>query len=373
MPVKKNSARDSASNRKQRARRSTKVVEREQSAFGQPSNVLEHALLTGESRGLLEDYFGAENYDQLRDLARDASTRPVRGGPRVLILPGIMGSTLAKKGLLGIEDILWINPVEIALGKLTSLKLNGAASPYHAAGALLLAYLKLKLRLRINGFDADFFPYDWRRSLEDLGTDLANKIRQEPASQVSLVAHSMGGLVARMALPEAGETVTRLIMLGTPNYGSFAPVQVIRATYDVVQKIAKLDLRHSAEELSGEVFNTFPGLYQMLPSADTLSAIDLYKADAWPAEGPQPRADLLGKVKAVVGRLAPADSRFFLIAGINRDTVVGVRMNAGEFAYDVSPDGDGTVPLAFAQLINIPPQHIYYVEEGHGNLPNNGR
>jgi len=47
-------------------------------------------------------------------------------------------------------------------------------------------------------------------------------------------------------------------------------------------------------------------------------------------------------------------------------------MNAGEFAYDVSPDGDGTVPLAFAQLVNIPPQHIYYVEEGHGNLPNNG-
>ncbi|PYS07690.1 MAG: hypothetical protein DMG17_30255, partial [Acidobacteria bacterium] len=31
-----------------------------------------------------------------------------------------------------------------------------------------------------------------------------------------------------------------------------------------------------------------------------------------------------------------------------------------------------TVPLAFAQLVNIPPQQIYYVEEGHGNLPNNG-
>ena len=353
-------------------RRAKPAAPAEQTGFGLPPDELERALLTGESPGLLEDYFGPDNYSQLRDLARDASTRPVRGGPRVLILPGIMGSTLAKKGPLGIEDILWINPVEIALGKLTSLKLNGAASPYHAAGAILFAYLKLKLRLRINGFDADFFPYDWRRSLEDLGADLANKIQQEPASQVSLVAHSMGGLVARMALPQAGEKVTRLIMLGTPNYGSFAPVQVIRATYDVVQKIAKLDLRHNAEELSGEVFNTFPGLYQMLPSPEKFSAINLYKPDAWPAKGPQPRADLLGKVKAVVDRLAPADSRFFLIAGINRDTVVGVRMNAGEFAYDVSPDGDGTVPLAFAQLINIPPQHIYYVEEGHGNLPNNG-
>ena len=220
-------------------RRAKPAAPAEQTGFGLPPDELERALLTGESPGLLEDYFGPDNYSQLRDLARDASTSPVRGGPRVLILPGIMGSTLAKKGPLGIEDILWINPVEIALGKLTSLKLNGAASPYHAAGAILFAYLKLKLRLRINGFDADFFPYDWRRSLEDLGADLANKIQQEPASQVSLVAHSMGGLVARMALPQAGEKVTRLIMLGTPNYGSFAPVQVIRATYDVVQKICE--------------------------------------------------------------------------------------------------------------------------------------
>src|SRR5436309_15734806 len=136
-------------------RRAKPAAQAEQTRFGLPPDELERALLTGESSGLLEGYFGPENYNRLRDLARDASTRPVRGGPRVLILPGIMGSRLAKKGLLGIEDILWINPVEIALGKLTSLKLNGAASPYHAAGAILLAYLKLKLRLRINGFDAD--------------------------------------------------------------------------------------------------------------------------------------------------------------------------------------------------------------------------
>ena len=344
----------------------------EQTGFALHSDELERALLTGESRGLLEDYFGPDNYSQLRDLARDAAARPVRGGPRVFILPGIMGSTLAKKGPLGIEDVLWINPVEIAIGKLMSLKLNAATSPYHAAGAILFAYLKLKLRLKIRGFDTDFFPYDWRRSLKDLGVDLANKVQQEPASQVSLVAHSMGGLVARMAMATAGAKVARLIMLGTPNYGSFAPVQVVRATYDVVQKIAKLDLLHSAEQLSNEVFNTFPGLYEMLPSPEKFSAVNLYKADAWPSNGPQPRADLLAKVKGVVDRLAPADSRFFLVAGVNRDTVVGLRMNGGEFAYEISPDGDGTVPLSFAQLANIPSQQIYYVEEGHGNLPNNG-
>src|SRR5437667_9553652 len=143
MPRKKKPSRKTGS---PSARRAKPAAPAQQFGVGLPADELERPLLTGESPGLLEDYFGPDNYSQLRDLARDASTRPVRGGPRVLILPGIMGSTLAKKGPLGIEDILWINPVEIALGKLTSLKLNGAASPYHAAGAIWFASLKLKLR-----------------------------------------------------------------------------------------------------------------------------------------------------------------------------------------------------------------------------------
>src|SRR5262245_37295304 len=223
MPAKKKSATDSAAKRKRHARRSTKAAEMEKSAFGLSSDVLEHALLTGESRGMLEDYFGPENYAQLRDLSRDAATRSVRGGPRVLILPGIMGSTLGKKTFLNPEDILWIDPAEIALGHLTALKLDGYSSPYHAVGVVLWAYLKLKIRLKIAVFDVDFFAYDWRQSLAGLGTTFLDAIKD--VSEVMLVAHSMGGLVARAALPSAGKKVTRLIMLGTPNYGSFAPVQ----------------------------------------------------------------------------------------------------------------------------------------------------
>src|SRR5262245_46114281 len=94
----------------------------ERTGFALHSAELERALMTEESRVLLEYYFAPDNYNQLRDLARDAAARPMRGGPRVLILPGIMGSTLAKKGPLGSENILWIDPVEIALGRLMSLK-----------------------------------------------------------------------------------------------------------------------------------------------------------------------------------------------------------------------------------------------------------
>src|SRR5262249_46165064 len=192
--------------RKQKAAAKTPEAT-EPSGFDLRPDVIERALLTGESRGLLEDYFGPEAYSQIRDLAHDAATRSVRGGPRVLILPGIMGSTLARKGLLNFENVLWVGPAEIALGQLTNLKLGGAASAYLGAGVVLLAYLKLKLRLKISGFDADFFAYDWRLSLSEAGKSLANAIKSDSAKQVYLVAHSMGGLVARAALGSVGKKV----------------------------------------------------------------------------------------------------------------------------------------------------------------------
>jgi CHAT domain-containing protein/pimeloyl-ACP methyl ester carboxylesterase len=372
MAKKARSTKKRAGQKTRKPSRSLAVPTPEQSAFGLSTDALERKLITGESRGALEDYFGAENYGELRDLARDASTRSVRGGARVLVLPGIMGSTLARKRLGIFEDVLWLNPIEIALGKLFDLKLNGAPSPYGASGVILLAYLKLKLRLKIGGFNVDFFPFDWRSSLIDLGARLAKTIASDPAAKVNLVAHSMGGLVARAALKQAGDKVEKLVMLGTPNYGSFAPVQVIRATYDVVQKIAKLDLKHKPEDLSGQVFNTFPGLYEMMPSPDKFSSINLYDPGAWPKNGPQPVAKRLSAVKPVIDQLAAADSRFYLIAGVNQDTVTSVRAEGGDFIYEVSADGDGTVPLAFASLANIPETQIYYVEESHGSLPNNG-
>jgi len=334
-----------------------------------PDDQIEQALRSGESRGALEDYFGPQEYAELRDLARDAATRSVRGGPRVLILPGIMGSTLGRRLSLR-EEILWLNPVEIALGRLYELTLKGA-SRYRAVGVIVLAYLKLKLRLRIAGFDATFYPFDWRLSINILGDRLARTIANEPAGEVAIVAHSMGGLVARAALGRAGTRVKQLIMLGTPNYGSFAPVQVLRATSDVVLKIAALDERHTAEELTSTVFNSFPGLYQMLPAPEKFNLVDLYDPAEWPGRGSRPKPALLAGVKDAIKWLAAADGRFFLIAGVNQDTVTGLQKAGDEFTYEISPDGDGTVPLAFARLADIPERQIYYVEDGHGSLPNN--
>jgi len=334
---------------------------------------LEEALLTGEDASILQGYFGGPLYAELRELAQETRGVSVRGGPRVLILPGIMGSKLGKPGLL-VDDVLWFDPVEIVAGRLDRLALeehpgHGHTNQYEAVGVILLAYLKLKWRLVMAGYDAHFYPFDWRQDIVDVGRELAEHLANGKARPVSLVAHSMGGLVARSAIAHGAPNIKRMIMLGTPNHGSFAPVQALRGTYPVVRKIAALDTQHDAKALAAEIFNTFPGLYQMLPWKSVFDALDLYNLENWPDNDPRPRDQLLKNAPVLQQGLAPADDRFVLIAGVNQETITGLRLEGDEFVYEYSAEGDGTVPLRFAQM---PGLKTYYVEESHGSLPNNG-
>ncbi|NLI80441.1 MAG: CHAT domain-containing protein [Deltaproteobacteria bacterium] len=341
-------------------------------------DLVEEALITGEHRDLLETYFGEEAYEDLRFLATRAQTARTRGGPRVLILPGIMGSKLGRPRFL-FDDTIWIDPVDIVVGRLRELSLVDGRKDVQPVGVILLAYLKLKLRLKQAGFDADFHPFDWRKGIPETGAELAARIRKETGrdsgrEDLTLVSHSMGGLVSRAALKHLKDTgeasrVRRLIMLGTPNFGSFSPVQALSGTHSMVRKVAAVDLANSREELVNLIFNTFPGLYQMLPARDKFSGVDLYSAANWPATGMGPRDALLADAPGMHHSLAPPDDRLALIAGVNQETVVSVRKEGEAFVYATSNEGDGTVPLAFAQLEGVT---TYFVEEEHGSLPNNG-
>ena len=335
---------------------------------------VERALRTGEDAGLLEDYFGPADYAELRELSQRAAAKRGAAGPRVLILPGIMGSQLGTRRANGGENVIWFAPLKIAAGAIAKVALNGDNSIV-PLGAILLFYEKLKLRLRTAGFDAEFFAYDWRQSIDDLGKQLAQHLRDREQDGVALVCHSMGGLVARAAVAALGEPgkprIARVVQLGTPNFGSFNAVQTLRALGDTIKQLAFLDLRHDAAQIVNDVIAPMPGACQLLPSPEKFAAIDLFDAAAWPKTGPRPSAPVLKKVPAVLQQLAPADDRFYLIAGINRETVIGVRVDelTKEFVFQISMEGDGTVPLALAQLPGV--KATYYIEEKHGALPNN--
>ena len=330
---------------------------------------VEQLLATGAHREELEAYFGTSEYASLGRLAKRA--RAVRAtGHRTIIVPGIMGSQLGLQRRTPLpQDILWLDPVDISFGRLTSLALpdNGAV---RSLGVVLYSYLRLKLHLRIAGFDPVFHHYDWRLGVDQLGRELAERLAQEPGARIGIVAHSMGGLVSRAALAlPASSRVERLVLLGTPNLGSFAAVQALRGTYAVVRKLARLDANHTPETLAATVFSTFPSLYQMLPPERGNGALDLFDLGTWPQAGPRPSAALLQAARDIAPRLAPADGRCATVVGIGEETVTAVGRQRDDFVYTVTRRGDGTVPAAHAELAGA---RNYYAAVSHSDLARDG-
>jgi pimeloyl-ACP methyl ester carboxylesterase len=327
---------------------------------------IERLLVSGELRKELIDYFGAREYRELARLARKAATTPVKDESlRVVLVPGIMGSQL---GLLRTpplpNDVLWIDPIDIHIGRLATLRVGMA--PIVSLGVVVYSYLRLKLNLRAAGFAAVFHDYDWRLGVEELGRSFAERLRNEPSQRLAIVAHSMGGLVSRAALALPGtERVERVLLLGTPNFGSFAPIQALRGTYSVVRKLALLADKDSAESLADEVFNTFSSLYQMLPVGNCNNGTDLFNAGSWPGTGPRPLPGLLEQARSAQSALAQPDGRFASIVGIGQETVTSVHRRNDDFVYTITRHGDGTVPAISAALPGAP---AYYAPVAHSDL-----
>lgn len=315
----------------------------------------------------LVDYFGPKLHGELARLARATAVTPPGPRERVYVLPGIMGSQLGfVRGPGKPHDVVWLDPVDFNFGRLTELKLPGDPR-LTALGAMSYSYLKLTLSLRAAGFDAVMVEYDWRQDIGSLGERLARRIAEEGHERVSLVGHSMGGLVARAAIAAgAGGKLSKLVMLGTPNHGSLAAVQALRGTYSVVRKLAMLDLKHDAEFLAGEVFSSFPGLHQMVPTSPLAGSLDLFDAAAWPAEGPGPDATLLREARDIGSRLAPADARFHVVVGCNQITATRISRRGRDFVYEYSRRGDGTVPM---DLVRMDGADNRYVDCDHSDLP----
>lgn len=112
------------------------------------------------------------------------------------------------------------------------------------------------------------FPYDWRRSSavtgHELHRTLAAKIEGYPSDiQIVLVAHSMGGLVARrfLATSPLAERCRLLITVGTPYRGA------AKALGAVVNGVGIPGPAGTA--LTGFI-RTLPSVYELLPTYDCL-------------------------------------------------------------------------------------------------------
>ncbi|MBK9738448.1 MAG: hypothetical protein IPO93_02795 [Actinobacteria bacterium] len=216
-------------------------------------------------------------------------------GDLIILLPGITGSVLQKNG----KDVWAITPQSAisALftlgGSIKDLEIRGKDDPskddlgdgvtaprlvqdLHLIPGLwaIDGYTQIKTRLFAeltleegkNWFD---YPYDWRRDNRVHGRQLADRAPKWLAAwkkasgnqdaKLVLLAHSMGGLVARDFLERHdGWKITRhLITFGTPYRGSLNAVTTLVNGMDKGFGPISVDL-------SG-LLRSFPSMHQLLP------------------------------------------------------------------------------------------------------------
>ena len=320
----------------------------------------------------LTEFLGAEQYKLLKE-AVTPSRKMSRGKKgTIVLLPGIMGSQIGKK-LRGEWDIIWMNPLAILGGSFSSLKLGSGASKYGARGLLPMFYSLLWARLKYwYGYDIVEFAYDWRVGIQESGDALADFIEEETAGAVYLVAHSMGGLVARAALPRLDRRVQRILQLASPNYGSFSPVVTFRGQNEFINKLLKFDQKNSVTDLISNTVSTFQGLYEMFPVPSRLPKVNLFDSRVWPAS-PAINPVVLANAKKGVANLPGPDGRFVLIAGNNQETISDMTIDPhGEFQFTTTTSGDGTVPLNLARVDATAQVPTYLANVTHDGIVGDG-
>jgi len=235
--------------------------------------------LSPEDRAELEARLGVDSVARMYRV-----TRKVRGpsAGRVVIIHGIMGGKLASVDASGDEDLVWMNVFRLISGRIADFTLNEKGEPADPSlrvvtRGLLDEYMPLVLEVS-QSWDVLPVAFDWRLDIDQSAAVLNGEIvRWSKGQPVHIVAHSMGGLVSRrfmqlfpqtwaaMRDPAGLKRGGRLVMLGTPNRGSFAIPFVLTGEEKTVRKLERFDQRHDMRELL-EIINTFPGSYQMLPS-----------------------------------------------------------------------------------------------------------
>jgi pimeloyl-ACP methyl ester carboxylesterase len=230
-------------------------------------------------------------------------------GRPVVVIPGIMGSKLCDR----FGNVLWGDRSSYTQTRINALRLPFNLSErdkdIHSCGLIetisiipLLwesnVYSELLARLRSPEFgykpeDIIIFDYDWRLSNFENAARLKDEIfRRFPneANQIDIVAHSMGGIVARIYIQslEGERRVHNLLLFGTPHLGSAKLFARLRDGFE-----------HWPNALSGgleqiqRTILSFPSTYQLLPMYDqccgfsetanpvTASYVDILSPETW--------------------------------------------------------------------------------------------
>lgn len=303
-------------------------------------------------------------------------TRPI-----AFVVPGIMGSHLGVS-----DERYWIDPLDLARGRFGELAIDRV--DIEAQALVGRTYDRLVAFLG-STHEVVPFPYDWRRSILDAAGHLRDAVAAklgETKQPVRIVAHSMGGLVARAMFAQNAElrerfaerSGSRLLMLGTPNGGSHSIPRVLLGQEKVLKYLALLDFSRSTEELL-HLLVRFTGVLQLMPAS---GVDDFFDRDIWDTlraahdgQWVVPSDEDLADARELwtLLRDAPADARFMTyVAGRAPATPIGcdidlTRRGRDRIRFLATREGDGRVPWATGRLPNV---RTWYVPAVHGELAN---
>ncbi len=334
--------------------------------------------------------------------ASDRAAALTGNRPALFVLPGILGSNLRVGG-----DRVWLGwRVVNGLGRL-----NLGAPGVEPDGPVESAYEQL-VRHFADTHDVIAFGYDWRVPIEGEAGRLAAAVsealaaRRKSGQPVRIVAHSMGGVLARtmwLEHPEVWERLmahvgARLLMLGTPNGGSWAPMQVLSGD-DTFANMLTLVGAPFREREARDLMAGFPGFLQLQSSLlDGQSGLDtragwerlaredverVARRSLWHRLRIQldayawgiPSDDVLRHAVALRRRLdrqrdedlVRYAGKLVLVVGQAPFTPDGVALDEDGVVYlDAQEAGDGRVTLRSAMLPGV---RTWRVDCDHGTLP----
>ncbi|WP_434683174.1 lipase/acyltransferase domain-containing protein [Bacillus sp. PM5] len=301
---------------------------------------------------------------------------------QVIFIPGIMGSVLTEDR--GAKIWPRFLPFPGFYEKKLSMEQEVNIVPIE-----LVKQVYGNLKSELEGFEENFevFPYDWRKNnIKQL--ELLEEYIDLSADEVILVAHSMGGLIAKLFInkykgTELGNKVKKLITLGTPWLGAADAYKTIKYGKSLFWGLVLRD------EDAKSISPTFPSIYQLLPNEQyfkeireregiPLLSIPEKTYDNWDEFFTDKVEEYFKKCKYKYNEVfdefrelleQELEIEHHEIIGFGVETIIGLSESDTQEVDAHFRNGDGTVPL-FSAMSNATKQY-YLKGVGHDKLPQN--
>ena len=303
-------------------------------------------------------------------------TREFRGARRpVVVVPGFAGSNLWRGSeqvwpslkLFGHPEFLRVGRPLEARGILDQLVVVPGLLKL-AQYSALTEYLRQSLDYEV-GRDLLEFAYDFRQDNRRSAIELGAAIEQwNPAAPITIIAHSMGCLIARYYIERLGgkRRVERVVLLGGPHAGNpYAFAGLLSGPH-----LLPLGMKNAQWR---EQLATFPSWYQILPTNQCVSDggtwLDVLGDDSWVPEQHRPLLHDARRFREELG--AHSSVPAVCVFGYGVKTIAGAsveRTAAGEITnadLRYTDLGDGMIPQESGIL---PGAEIHPVRQQHGSL-----